>query len=159
MNHHARRSLTGSGRETTLEDKTRLGLRPVPAVDSADTGLLRSPPRMNTPAPLHVTCPGDRCRYQWRSLPNPCPAPGAQPVFHKCRGCDKWWILIYSVAVGPPTAVKLLRVIPSRGKHPERIREVLRGVPEINEDIIELTIAVLTVTPDLGELILPRERT
>lgn len=135
----------------TLKVDGRLGRRPKAAGDPAGEGLSALPPISMANTPIFLSCPGEACGFEWRSLPAPAPAIGLQPVFHKCRRCSRWWVIVYRVTALPRVRLRVVRVVESKGRHPERIREALLQVPELDEDVVELAVFLLTAQPGPSE--------
>lgn len=136
-------------RVATLNVDDRPGHRPESAEGTAGKGLVAFPgiPIVSEPATPPRHCPDENCRHEWRLLPTAVALPGLQPTPYKCRGCNRWWWLIYRVALGRGVDWTLVRIVPSLGRHPDRVRESLRKVPELDEHTIELTVHMLSIQP------------
>lgn len=122
------------------------GLRPESAVDPAESGRLRIPQVRMAETPIFQACP--RCGFEWRSLPAPAPMLGLQPTFHKCLGCKRWWVVVYRVSAVPRIRLRIFRVVESYGRQAGSVRQALAQVPELDEDLINLTVAVSSLQPD-----------
>lgn len=132
----------------TLNVDDRHGPRPESAESTAGEGLFAFPGiPIVSDAPPPRRCPGEGCHHEWRLLPAAVALPGLQPTLYKCRRCNRWWWLIYRVALGHGIDWTLVRIVPSLGRHPDRVREALRGVPELDEHTIELTVHMLSIQP------------